>query len=99
MSEHIVSTKSYLTVYAVLMVLLLATVGAAFVDMGPFNLPVSLGIAVAKALLIIAIFMHVRYSEPLVSVFAGAAFLWLGILIALSLTDYLSRGLVPIPGK
>jgi cytochrome c oxidase subunit 4 len=99
MSAHIVPVKSYFTVYAVLMALLVLTVGAAFVDLGPFNLTVSLAIAVAKAVLIVLIFMHVRDSEPLVWIFAGAAFLWLGILIALSLADYLSRGLVPIPGK
>ena len=99
MSEHIVSQKSYLTVYAILMALLVLTVGAAYVDLGAFNVAVSLAIAVAKALFIIAIFMHVRYSEPLVWVFACAAFLWLAILIALSLADYLSRGLIPVPGK
>ena len=99
MSEHIVSPKSYLAVYAILMALLLLTLGAAYVDLGAFHVAVSLGIAVAKALFIIAIFMHVRYSHSLVWVFACAAFLWLGILITLSLSDYLTRGLVPIPGK
>ncbi|MDR3635992.1 MAG: cytochrome C oxidase subunit IV family protein [Isosphaeraceae bacterium] len=99
MSEHIVSKKSYVTIYAVLMGLLVLTVAAAFMDLGRFNLTVSLGIAVVKALFIIAIFMHVRYSEPLVWIFAGASFLWLGILISLTLADYLTRGMVPIAGK
>ena len=38
-------------------------------------------IAVAKAVLILLIFMHVRYSERLIWVFSTAAFLWLVILI------------------
>jgi cytochrome c oxidase subunit 4 len=99
MSAHIVSPKSYYTVYGILMVLLVATIGAALVDLGPLNLAVSLLIAVVKGVLIVLIFMHVRYSEPLVWVFAGAAFLWLAILIGLSLGDVLTRGMVPIPGK
>jgi cytochrome c oxidase subunit 4 len=99
MSEHVIPKKSYWTVYIVLLALLAVTCGAAFVDLGPFNFPVSIGIAVAKAVLIVLIFMHVRYEEPLVWVFACAAFLWLAILIALSLDDYFTRGWLNIPGK
>jgi cytochrome c oxidase subunit 4 len=43
--------------------------------------------------------MHVRYSERLVWVFSSAAFLWLALLIWLSLNDYFTRGLLNIPGK
>lgn len=99
MSDHIVSTKSYLTVYVILMVLLLLTVGATKVDLGPFNFSISMAIAVTKGVLIVLIFMHVRYNEPLVRVFAAAAFVWLAILITLSLGDYLSRDWLNIPGK
>lgn len=99
MSEHIVSKKSYLIIYAVLMGLLFLTVGAAKVDLGPLNFAVSMAIAVAKGFLILMIFMHVRYDEPLVRVFASAAFLWLAILITLSLGDYFSREWLNIPGK
>ena len=56
-------------------------------------------IALAKAIMIVLIFMHVRYSERLVWVFSGAAFLWLLILIALTLNDYFTRGWLNIPGK
>lgn len=99
MSEHIVPIKTYLNVYIVLMVLLVLTVGAAFVDMGRFNLAVSMAIAVTKAVLILLIFMHVKQSEPLVWVYSVAAFGFLAVLIMLTLGDYLSRGMVPIPGK
>jgi cytochrome c oxidase subunit 4 len=99
MSDHILPVKSYLTVYAALMVLLVATVGAAFIDLGWFNFTLTMIIAVAKALMILLIFMHVRYSERLIWVFSGAGFLWLGLLIALSLNDYFTRGWLNIPGK
>jgi cytochrome c oxidase subunit 4 len=96
---HVVPKSTYYLVYAALLVLLAATVGFAYVDLGPFNFLVSLGIAVAKAVLIALIFMHVRDSEPLVWVFAGAGFFWLAILIALALNDYFTRGWLDIPGK
>src|SRR5262245_22488952 len=98
MSEHIVSTKSYLIVYATLMVLLGVTVGAAAIDLGPLNFPISMAIALVKGVLIVLIFMHVRYSEPLVRIFAAAAFVWLAILITFSLGDYFSRDWLNIPG-
>jgi cytochrome c oxidase subunit IV len=97
--EHILPVKTYLIVYAALMVLLIATVGAAFIDIEPFNFALTMVIAVAKAAMILLIFMHVRYSDRLIWVFSTAAFLWLAILIVLSLNDYFTRGMLNIPGK
>jgi cytochrome c oxidase subunit 4 len=98
-AHHALPTSSYYAVYAALLALLALTVGAAYIDLGRFNFFISLAIAVAKALLIALIFMHVRYSEKLVWVFAAAGFFWLAILIALSLNDYFTRGWLDIPGK
>ena len=63
------------------------------------NFLVSMIIAVIKATMVVLIFMHVRYNEKLVWIFAGASFLWLAILFALSLNDYLTRGWLNILGK
>jgi cytochrome c oxidase subunit 4 len=96
---HILPVKTYLAVYVALLVLLVATVGAAYINIEPFNFALTMVIAVAKAVLILLIFMHVRYGERLVWVFSSAAFLWLVLLIALSLSDYFTRGWLHIPGK
>jgi cytochrome c oxidase subunit 4 len=98
-SEHVLPVRNYFYVYIALMVLLGATVGAAFINIEPFNFALTMIIAVAKAAMILLIFMHVRYSERLVWVFSTAAFLWLALLIAMSLNDYFTRGLLNIPGK
>lgn len=98
-TPHVLPVSTYLAVYVALLVLLVATVGFAFVDMGSLNFPVTMAIAVAKALMIALIFMHVYYSEKLVWVFAGASFLWLAILIAYTLNDYFTRGMLGILGK
>jgi cytochrome c oxidase subunit IV len=99
MSEHILPIKNYVAVYVALLVLLAATVGAAYINIEPFNFALTMVIAVAKAAMILMIFMHVRYSDRLTWVFSTAAFLWLGILIALTLNDYFTRNLLNIPGK
>jgi cytochrome c oxidase subunit IV len=99
MNEHILPVRTYFAVYIALLVLLAATVGVAFIDLEPFNFVISMGIAVAKALMILLVFMHVRYSDRLTWVFAGAAFLWLALLIGGTLNDYFTRGWLNIPGK
>ena len=62
---HVTSRKVYFLVFAALLVLTLATVLVAEVDLGVFNDVVALGIAVTKATLVLLFFMHVRYSPPL----------------------------------
>jgi cytochrome c oxidase subunit 4 len=91
MSEHIVPTRVYYTIFAILMVCTAITVGVAFVDLGPLNTIAALGIAVFKAVLVVLFFMHVKYSTRLTwAVVAGSVF-WLGILLVLTMTDYLTR--------
>jgi cytochrome c oxidase subunit 4 len=91
MSEHIVPRSTYYMIFAALMVGTAATVGAAFVDLGPMNDVVALSIAVAKATLVVLFFMHVKYSTRLTWAVVAGSVLWLGILIALTLGDYLTR--------
>ncbi|HWP99393.1 MAG TPA: cytochrome C oxidase subunit IV family protein [Vicinamibacterales bacterium] len=94
MSAHVLPVRLYVAVFAALMVLTAVTVAAAFVDLGFLNTFVALTIAVTKATLVALYFMHVRYSTPLVKVTVVAGLVWLGILFALGLSDYLSRGWV-----
>ena len=53
---------------------------------------VAMSIASAKALLVVLYFMHVRYSVRLTWVFVAAGLLWLAILIAITVGDYVGRG-------
>jgi len=79
-------------IWFTLLILLVATWALARVDLRPFNTAIALLIAFGKMTLIMLFFMHVRYSRRIVWVFAGAGFLWLLILIELTMTDYLTRG-------
>jgi cytochrome c oxidase subunit 4 len=99
MSEHVTSVKLYVGIFVALMVLTAATVIVANFDLGWANDVVALTIAVIKALLVLIFFMHLRYSTRATVLTAVAGFFWLGILIVLTLNDYMTRGDVSILGK
>jgi cytochrome c oxidase subunit 4 len=99
MSEHIVSPRVYVAVFVVLMVLTGLTVFAATIDLGRWNTPVALVIAVTKATFVVLFFMHVKYSSRLVALAVGGGLLWLLTLIAGVASDYLTRGWVGTPGS
>jgi cytochrome c oxidase subunit 4 len=98
MVHHIIPIRTYLLIFAVLVVLFILTVAVAFVDLGPLNFVVAITIAITKAVLIILYFMHVRYSSRMTWVFAGAAFIWLALLLSMTMADYISRSWLPIYG-
>ena len=95
-SGHGSGIGAYLGVFAALMVLTLLTVFAAFRHLGVWNTPVALTIAVAKALLVAWIFMHLRYSPKLTIFVVSASILWLAFLILITVSDYVSRPWIPI---
>jgi len=97
MSEHIVSVKVYITICLALMTGTALTVWAGLRDFPwPLNVIIALTIAVIKATLVVLYFMHVRYSSRLIWVVFASALFWLGILFALTFSDYWTRGWLPI---
>ena len=97
MTEHVVGRGTYFGIFGLLMVLLAATIGVAYIHLGEWNVVAAITIAVLKAILIILYFMHVRNSSRLIWVFIGAGFFWLLILFVLALTDYWTRAWLPLP--
>ena len=96
MSEHIVSRNVYITIFLALMVGTTITVLAAFQDFpGPMNVIIAMTIAVVKATLVVLYFMHVRYSPRLIWLVIAAALFWMGLLFALTLSDYSTRSWLP----
>jgi cytochrome c oxidase subunit 4 len=99
MSAHIDSVKTYALVFAGLIFLTVATTYVATVDLGPFSVVVALGIAVCKMLLVALFFMHIRHSTKLTKLVVLGGLLWLGILLALTMSDILTRGALGVPGR
>jgi len=58
------------------------------------HLAVGLTIATTKAVLVVLFFMHLLYSPRLSWIMFLSGLFWLGILLVLTLTDYLSRGVL-----
>jgi cytochrome c oxidase subunit IV len=92
MSEHVMSSKFYYTIWIALLGLTVITAAVSFVDLGPLNTVVALVIATVKALLVVLFFMHVKYtSERLTKIVIVSAIFWLFLLLALSMADYTTR--------
>jgi cytochrome c oxidase subunit 4 len=89
--HHVVSPKIYLAILIALLVGTAATVWVAKTDLGALNIVVALAIAITKATLVVLFFMHLKYSEKLTWVFAGASIFWLVVLMGITFADYLTR--------
>ena len=91
MSED-TTKRTYYIVFAALMALLVVTVGATYIHWGSrISIVIAMAIAIVKATLVVLYFMHVRYSSRLIWVVFASALFWLGILFALTLSDYWTR--------
>lgn len=101
---HHVSMGTYYAVFAFLMVMLMLTVGAWWIDeykfpLGHWSIPIAVGIAAIKSIAIVLIFMHVKFSSRLVQIFACTGIVFMGIMFVLTFNDYFTRGWVPIAGR
>ena len=89
--HHIVTPLQYIYVFATLLVGTAITVGAAYVDLGVLNPVIALAIACFKACIVILFFMHAAYQTRLIKITIASGFFVFLVLIAMTLTDYLSR--------
>ena len=95
MAEHIVPTRTYYMIFFILILCTYLTVQISYFDLGRLNTIAALAIAVFKTVLVVLFFMHVRYSTRLTWVVIASGVFWLGILISLTMTDYLTRSWQP----
>ena len=90
--EHIVSGKTYFTVWAVLMCLTVTTAAVSYLDLGAFSIVVALIIATLKGSLVVLFFMHAKYiNVKATALVILAGFFWLIILLLMTMTDYITR--------
>jgi cytochrome c oxidase subunit IV len=99
--EHLLSPVGYIIIDVLLILLTILTVGLSFVDASEAAHIVSgLAIAVVKASLVVLFFMHALRSPAQTRAVIAVAVFWLVVvLLALTLSDYLTRGMIPfLPG-
>lgn len=90
--HHIVPTKVYLRVFAMLITFTVLTVATSYIDFGGhWNILIAMGIATSKALLVILFFMGLRYDGQENNVTFFSAFVFLAIFVGLSGADLFYR--------
>jgi len=97
MPEHIAPKKLYYFVFGSLLILTLLTWQIAYIDLGRWNTVVALIIAITKASLVAAFFMHLRWSASVVRLVLFAALFWLAIMVTLTVGDFFTRNVVSNP--
>lgn len=89
--EHVIPYGMYILVWLGLLALTSVTVTIAGIDLGTYTLLVALTIAAVKSALVINIFMHIKFDEPVFKVFLLISGLTLVIILVLTFLDYSFR--------
>ncbi len=90
---HVDSVGTYVKVLLALMFCTVLTTWVAYIDLGAFSTVIALSIASVKMLLVAMFFMHVRHSSKLTKLVVVGALMWLGILLVLTMTDFVTRNM------
>src|SRR6201999_530635 len=88
LSGALMTIRAAILTYIGLMALLAITVASTFVPLGPGNSLINLAVAVAKAALIGAVFMHLRQARLLVLFTVAVLILWIVLMYGFTLNDY-----------
>jgi len=84
---HVVPAPVLLAVFTALILLTIATLAAAWVDLGGWNLALALGIATIKAALVALWFMHLRYESGLHAFIFLVGVAFLGLFLVITMLD------------
>jgi cytochrome c oxidase subunit 4 len=85
---HVIPYTSYLLVWCGLIGLTALTVALAGISLGNWVIITALAIASAKSLLVLNVFMHLKFEDRVFRIFTLVALLTLMVFIALTFFDY-----------
>lgn len=89
--NHHIGYSTYLLVWISLVALTSITVTVAGINLGEYILVVALSIAAIKSALVINIFMHIKFEDPIFKVFLGISGFTLVVIFMLTFFDYFYR--------
>ena len=89
--HHTVPLTVYTRVLYALLALTVITVAAAQVDFGILNVFIAMGIATAKAALVLLFFMHLKYENKLFFVIFLTGLFFLAVILLFCEFDLLTR--------
>jgi len=94
--EHrITGNKTYIIVWAGLMVMTAITVYVSYINFGMLNIVIALVVASIKASIVALYFMHLKFEDSITWVFALFPLSLLALLIGMTITDTFTRTIVP----
>ncbi|MHC4994048.1 MAG: cytochrome C oxidase subunit IV family protein [Planctomycetota bacterium] len=85
--EHACPLWIICAVFGALLVLTVITVAARYVELGDLNLPLAMAIAVVKASLVLAFFMHLWWDNKFNTIAIVSSIVFLILFIGLSILD------------
>ena len=84
---HIVTTKTFVSVWIVLLMLTAITVTVAKMNLGAFSTLTAIAIASTKAGLVLWFFMHLKYEKRFFQLLLLAPIVTLAVIIGLTFVD------------
>ena len=89
--HHIVPYKTYGLILFLLLVLTTSTVLVTHIELATWSTVVALLLAGMKTSLVLAIFMHLKFDQPIYKIMAVLIIVLLGIVITITFLDYSFR--------
>ena len=89
--QHHIGYGTYILVWVGLLALTSITVTVAGISLGAYTLFVALLIAAIKSSLVINIFMHIKFDEPIFKVFLLVSGFTLFVIFLLTFLDFIYR--------
>ena len=90
-SHHIIPFQTYIKVFVALITLTIITVAVSRVDLGEWNTIVAFLIATIKAILVLSIFMHLKYDNMMNRVIIGTSAFFLLVMYFFCIVDEVTR--------
>jgi cytochrome c oxidase subunit 4 len=101
MAHQPTKPSTYVVIYVTLLLLTTTTVLIAInqdaLGVGRLEIPIALGIAGTKTLLVALFFMHLLHSSKLTWLAMVLGLLFLGAMVVITLSDYWTRGWILSP--
>ena len=89
--NHIIPYRTFLFVLAGLIILTLISVAVTKIHLGTLTVLIALLIAAVKSTFVLRIFMHLKFENKMFTVMVIAVILLIGVVIFITLLDYLYR--------
>jgi cytochrome c oxidase subunit IV len=90
-NKHNIGYGTYILVWLALLAFTAITVTVAGITLGRYTLFIALLIAAIKSMLVINIFMHIKFDEPIFKVFLALSGATLLVIFILTFVDILYR--------